>query len=136
MGESLIHKQFIKKIYNYTLYVIPKEHSRLIFMDGDENLLFKEVPPIINGYRPDLYYEFNSMLIIGEAKTKDDYDTKHSLNQYKEYIRYCINFQGDSYLILCCPWTCTSDLKVIINRIKNDYKKKINIIFLDEISGD
>lgn len=136
MGESIIHKQFIDKIYRYSLKIIPINHSKLILIDGNENLLFKETPPIINGYRPDLYYEFNSLLIIGEAKTKNDYSTKHSLNQYKEYLRYCSNFDGESYMILCCPWMCTSDLRIIVNKIKKNYKKEINIIILDEISGD
>ena len=103
-------------------------------MDVNENLLYKEVPPIINGFRPDLYYEFNSILIIGEAKTRNDYSTKHSLNQYKEYLKYCENFCGNSYLILCCPWECSADVKIIISKISRD--NKTNIIILDEISGD
>ena len=136
MGESIIHKQFIDRIYNRTLKIIPNNHSRLILMDGNENLLFKDIPPLINRYRPDLYYEFNSLLIIGEAKTKDDYSTKHSKNQYTEYIKYCSNYKGDCFLILCCPWECTADLKNIINRINKNYKNNLKIIFLDEISGD
>ena len=75
-------------------------------------------------------------MIIGEAKTKNDYSTKHSLNQYREYIKYCNNFCGDCYIILCCPWMCIPELKIIIRKIKSNYSKDIKIIFLDEISGD
>ncbi|WP_455579137.1 hypothetical protein [Faecalibacillus intestinalis] len=105
-------------------------------MDGNENLLTKEVPPIIDGFRPDLYYEFNSLLIIGEAKTKNDYLTKHSLNQYNKYIHYCSRYWGDAFFIICCPWGCTADMNIIIKKINNKYKNKVNIIILDEISGE
>lgn len=136
MGESTLHKEYINVIYYRTLKIIPENHSRLILMDGNENLLFKEVPPIIGGFRPDLFYEFDSIMVIGEAKTKNDYATKHSINQYKEYIKCCSMYNGESYLILCCPWTCTLDLKNIINKIKRDSKYKIKVIYMDEISGD
>ena len=136
MGESIIHKQYIDIIYNYCLNIVPNNHSKLILIDNDDNLLIREVPPIINGYRPDLFYEFNSLLIIGEAKTEKDYYTNHSLNQYKEYIKYCSHYGGDSYLIICCPWMCTGDIKNIIRKISKEYKNKINIIILDEISGE
>lgn len=136
MGESLIHKQYINIIYGYCLDLVPKNHSKLILMDGNDNLLSKEVPPIIGGFRPDLYYEFNSLLIIGEAKTKNDYHTRHSLNQYKEYLRYCSHYWGESYLIICCPWMCTADVKNIIKTINKEYKNETNIIILDEISGE
>ena len=136
MGESSIHKHFIDRIYTYILKIIPNNHSKLIYMDCDKNLLVNEIPPIINGFRPDLYYEFNSLLIIGEAKTKNDYSTKHSINQYKEYIKYCNNYDGKSYLVLCCPWKCVADLKCIVKKIEQNYEQNINIIFLDELNGE
>ncbi len=136
MGESTVHKEYINIIYKQTIKIIPKDHTRLILMDGNDNLLVKEVPPLINGFRPDLFYEFNNLLIIGEAKTRNDYSSKHSLSQYKEYIDYCKRYNGSAYLLFCCPWDCIMDMKRILMSLIKDDKSKINLFFLDEISGD
>ena len=136
MSESVQHKQYIDRIYKYTLNLIPENHSRLILIDGDDHLRNKDIPPLINGFRPDLYYEFDSILILGEAKTRNDYATKHSVNQYREYYKHCAYYQGVSYIILSCPWTCSADLKTIIRKIKQEYKNQVKVIFLDEMSGD
>ena len=136
MGESSIHKNYIQLIYNKTLKIIPDNHSKLILVDGYDSLLKNDISPIIGGYRPDLYYEFDSLMIIGEAKTQEDFSKKHSINQYNEYLKNCANYNGTSYLLLCCPWQCTVSLKSIIKKLKSNYSDKINIIFIDEISGD
>ncbi len=136
MSESLIHKRYINFIYQKCLTLIPSNHSKLILMDRSEDLLIRDIPPIIYGYRPDLFYEFNSLLIIGEAKTENDFQTKHSLNQYKKYLKYCSKYLGESYLIICCPWRCTSTLKYIISNLNKEYKNVTNIIILDELSGE
>ncbi|MEG0408403.1 MAG: hypothetical protein RR623_05965 [Bacilli bacterium] len=136
MGESTTHKNYIDIIYKQTIKIIPKNHTKLVLMDGNDNLLVKEVPPLINRYRPDLFYEFGNILIIGEAKTKKDYNSKHSLSQYKEYLEYCNRYPGTAYLLFCCPWDCTLDLKRIVYKLLKKTELNVHLIFLDEIYGE
>ena len=35
------------------------------------------------GYVPDLYYKYNDLIIIGEAKTENDLERVHSINQFE-----------------------------------------------------
>ena len=59
------------------------------------------------GFVPDLYYKFNDVLIIGEAKTDEDFDRDHSKMQYGSYYKYLNKFLSQGYkcmFIIAVPW--------------------------------
>ena len=78
MGETSKHIDFV-----YLLKKVVENDKRidhgLVYIDTPESR--NNCPPIINGYKPDLYYEFDGILIIGEAKTKNDLNNKHTKSQ-------------------------------------------------------
>jgi hypothetical protein len=63
---------------------------------------------VVNGYVPDAYvYEAGPYrLVLGEAKTAADIDTRHSADQIKAFIKYC-QMIGSSLLVLAVPWDST-----------------------------
>lgn len=84
----------------------------------------QNIPPMINGYRPDIYVSslppiFN---IIGEAKTSWDLEREHSMEQLTAFLSYC-NITKDTMLILAVPWDMVRLARAIIKNIK----KKNNI---------
>ena len=64
-----------------------------------------ELPPLVEGYRPDVawlgvngFYEF-----IGEAKTAIDLRSKHTREQLDAFLRN-LETQGSGLLIVSVPW--------------------------------
>lgn len=50
----------------------------------------EEVPPLIYGFRPDVYArkDTDNSLVIAEAKTDNDLKNKHTDNQIESFINY------------------------------------------------
>lgn len=130
MAESAKHILLINLMKSI---IIDKENidSALIFVDDPIDRT--NCPPIINGYRPDLYYDFNGRLIIGEAKTKNDLLNSHTNNQLETYIKLCSNFKGYSCFYLSVPWTESALAKNIIKKLIKKLGVSINYYVIDEL---
>ncbi|MCY3767943.1 MAG: hypothetical protein OXG56_01035 [Gammaproteobacteria bacterium] len=59
------------------------------------------VPPLINGFRPDVISRSNleNSIVIAEAKTDRDLDNKHTENQIASFINY-LEKKGNGCLVL------------------------------------
>lgn len=128
MTESLMHMNLVKRLREYATKIIEVDNYPFICEDSSSSV---ELPPIlITGGRPDLYYEYDNQLIIGEAKTEKDIRSEHSMKQYFSYLKYCSEYEGDSLLIIAVPWTEVASTKSIMRKIKieNEFCCMINII--------
>lgn len=127
MPESFQHQQLVKILLKEALCLIPSGCHKLIQLDDYGILTIPE--KTIDGYRPDLYYRFEGLLIIGEAKTSDDVDKQHSRAQYESYIKECANFQGMAFLIIAVPWieraTAHNMIQILKKKIPGSYTTKI-----------
>ena len=95
MSESQKHYDLVNQLKEYVLETFPIEEVLLrtdIVGEGT-----KKLP---TGYKPDLFYEFNGLIIIGEAKTSFDIDKIHSKEQYNSYMQYCSTHGENSILII------------------------------------
>lgn len=64
MSESLQHQQLVRLILKETLAIVGQNNKALIASDAVDGLA---LPPLTSeGFRPDVYYCFNDVLIIGE----------------------------------------------------------------------
>ena len=130
MSESLIHYNYVKKIFKYVLGMIEPEESCLIRAD-----LFEYEKPnlIYDEYIPDVMFRNNKKLIIGEAKTLEDYKTEHSYCQYKAYFKECSMFPGESTIIICVPWQLYISAKNHFKLLKKISSPKTTIIVLSDV---
>ena len=129
MSESVKHIELIKTIKKFIENNIEIEKA---FIKYDLQNTYK-TEGLINGYRPDVFYNYCGKVIIGEAKTIDDIDRKHSIEQYKSYLEYC-NLNGkESMFILSVPWTETIYAKKLLKKLKNQYNIDIKIIILNDV---
>lgn len=129
MPESKEHIAYVNNLYNFVCEIVPENCKVLIYTDSFND---KDRPTsVINGFIPDLYYKFDNMLVIGEAKTNNDVDRKHSLEQYESYLLEAERFDGESVLVFSVSWVVFATLKNIIRSIKraNSFQKcKIYVI--------
>ena len=128
MPESSTHMSFVNFIYEYMKQIIPCNNSSLILIDSQ---VCSDSPiPVINGFRPDLIYRIDNQLIIGDAKTDDDVERRHSIDQYYSYLKEAEAFDGDSIVVFCVSWKMFSTLKNNLRVIKrqNSFTKATIIV--------
>ena len=88
--ESIVHHNLVKKIYEY---VSNQSVIKKSIIESDIFEVEGNVTRMQEGYVPDLYYKYNDLIIIGEAKTENDLERVHSIDQFESYINhfFCIN---------------------------------------------
>lgn len=122
MGESAKHLELVKRIITY-VGKLPNIEASLIQSDLPESI--EKPDSTMEGFRPDIYYNYSNFMIIGEAKTSYDFERKHSIEQYKAYYNKCNAFNGKSIFILAIPWTESISAKNLLRRIKKNSNYEI-----------
>lgn len=130
MAETDKHMALVEKIKNI---VLNRENIESAFLYVDTPNSLSNYPPNI-GVRPDLYYNFENQLIIGEAKTKNDIMNDHTKGQLETYIAACSNYKGDSCLYFGVPWTEHSLANNLIVSLMKKMGVKIKYYIIDEMS--
>ena len=133
MSESKQHQQLVELIYKKVIEIVGQDHKTLIATDAVDGLT---LPPFTTeGFRPDVFYCYENLLVIGEAKISDDIEKFHSKQQYESYIRKCSLFHGNAVLIVAVPWLDHAVIFNIITRIRKKYPGDYSVIILDGIGG-
>lgn len=133
MSESLQHQQLVKQIIDEAINIVGIKNKSLIESDAVDGF---SLPPLTSeGFRPDVYYCYENMLIIGEAKTSSDIEQLHSREQYKSYIRKCSLYPGEAILIVAVPWTDHATMHNILIKIRKKHPGQYSIKILDGIGG-
>jgi hypothetical protein len=104
LAESLNHTALLDRLTMYVRHSIDAKPNFLILHDLP-GAIGCEKPPMIEGFRPDLYASNGALqtVILGEAKTANDVDTSHSREQYRAYARH-LAVCAHSTFILAVPW--------------------------------
>lgn len=131
--ESQAHINLVNRAMEYVKRIVPEgEH---IMIQSDSAGSSSEVR-VLGNYVPDVYYCDGGFMIIGEAKTIDDFDRKHSRDQYDAYIDECQLFEGDSCLVIAVPWQLMISAKNYFKRIKQKKNLNIQIIIINELGKE
>lgn len=128
MSESSNHRKLVELIIEYVGKKVGQDCICFIETDlSDEHPL----PQMTDeGFRPDVFFEYNGTLIIGEAKTSDDILREHSRQQYASYLRKCSLYLGNSEFVIAVPWTDQATANNILMKIKRDIPGTYNITVL------
>jgi len=128
--ESQLHIDLVKKIYEYACEYIVEDNRCLIETDSSGN---SSTIHVIDNFVPDLFYSFEDLLIIGEAKTELDFDRKHSREQFDAYIKECNLFGEKAMLIVGVPWQLCATAKNYFRRKKKAGELIFSVIIIDEL---
>lgn len=133
MSESFQHQQLVQLLKKEVVKLIPSGCQGLIQQDSSDSLALP--PKTIEGYRPDIYYCFENLLIIGEAKTANDVERQHSRAQYEAYLKECANFHGNAIFILVVPWMERATAHNILRNLRKKVPGNYTIKILEWIGG-
>lgn len=105
MSESELHRFLVKALANEISNSLIWGKPPLIYCDIDELGICKSKPYNIGKSKPDVLahdIEKNTN-IIGEAKSPNDIDNPHTIQQLVEYFRYLSN-RSNPMLWIAVPW--------------------------------
>ena len=88
---------------------------------------------IMGKYIPDIYYNFNNLLIIGEAKTLNDFERLHSREQFESYLTMCEMHLGKSVVVVSVPWQIVSTAKNYFKRLIREKNYTTEVIIINEL---
>lgn len=129
MSESLQHHYYVKFVYNYVKGLISPED--VCFIKAD---LFECEKPrlLFESFIPDVLFCHSGQLIIGEAKTFEDYKTDHSYRQFESYMKECSKFSGQTSIVICLPWQLFFSAKNHFGILKRKYSNKTKVIIISD----
>lgn len=118
MSESANHKRLVELVIKYVEDKVGCDYVCFIETDiSDEHSLPQMTE---EGFRPDVFFEYNGIMIIGEAKTSDDIMRKHSLCQYISYLRKCSLYTGNAEFVIAVPWFDQASANNILKKLRSD----------------
>lgn len=133
MSESAQHLQLVNLIIDEVVSMVGETNHYFIMSDATDNHALS--PLTEEGYRPDVYYQHQNCLIIGEAKTSDDIARIHSKMQYESYLKKCSLFNGKAIFLVAVPWMDHAAIYNILRKLRQKYPGTYKIQILDGIGG-
>ncbi|MCY4611964.1 MAG: hypothetical protein OXC38_09745 [Gammaproteobacteria bacterium] len=130
MSQSELHRNLVLQVAEKLKSLDPQIRVLTDVQDAPGD----EVPPLINGFRPDIYVrrESNGSVIIAEAKT-DDLDYQHTHEQIVSFINY-LEKRENGVLVLAATGQNADHAKTVLRFIcKKTRVFKTNIMVFDTL---
>jgi hypothetical protein len=136
LAESLLHIQLVDALVEWIT-------SSLLNGDGgcvlaDQPCCSRDrKPPRVGRFVPDVYVPktAHSGLIIGEAKTARDLESRHTVEQMEEFLRACQD-RKDSFFVLATPWYATRLAKALVRDVASRTRSEnVTSIVIDQLPG-
>ena len=133
MSESAQHLQLVNLIIDEVVGMVGEVNRCFIMSDATDG--YALAPLMEEGYRPDVYYQYQNRLIIGEAKTSDDVARVQSQMQYESYLKKCSLFNGRAVFLAAVPWTEHATIHNILRKLRLKYPGIYEVRIIDGIGG-
>jgi hypothetical protein len=134
--ESINHVALVSRLLTYVQNTM-NGNLHLHVLHDLPGPIGSERPPLISGFRPDLYATdmTRQTVLVGEAKTTLDLETEHSRAQYTAYVRHLSIFSAPT-LILAVPWHLRVRAKTLL-RLAAEEANAIHVarIVVDDMEG-
>jgi hypothetical protein len=136
MSESSSHIRLVQELVVWISKSFLDGETAHILADLPERTP-RERPPTISTFIPDVYVcqIGSARLVIGEAKTGQDVDSRHTREQVRAFLHRCAGYEA-SVFILAVPWDVTRLAKSILKDLQSEVGAyNVNIIVLDKLPG-
>lgn len=115
MGESRLHQDLVNHTHSYIARRFVDHPAFVTFVDGPSTQR-GEKPPQIGGFVPDILGMDvpTTLHVIGEAKTLEDLERKHTTVQLLSFLRHLRTRGG--LLIVTVPWVAAARARHLVAR--------------------
>lgn len=120
MGESAKHALLVNSLVRW-ITGNPETNDCIVLRDAVETPLSAK-PVSIDGFIPDVFgrsHRRGEAIIVGEAKTKSDFDTERSQSQIRAFLCFCAG-RENAVFALAVPWEISAYAKVSLRRLRAD----------------
>lgn len=138
MAESELHITLVRHLFSWVRDNLFDGDAGNIYVDLPEMLRCAKPTNLICGVRPDLSARRreNNLLVLGEAKTATDLETRHSILQYNSYIEECESYPGPAMIVLAVPWHARRTAhNLLLSLLREKASRKTQIHVLDNLPG-
>lgn len=136
MSESSAHQVLVERLAEWV-----KRHTanfgNVVVLADLPTTSSGDKPPPIGGYNPDVFCRAidDMSVLIGEAKTASDIETRHSRDQFRAYLVY-LKQCGCGMLVVAVPWHVVNQAKSLIRMLQRETDTSdIKTVFLDKLPG-
>ena len=132
MSESSTHQQLVRIAYEKIASLVPPGNAIFIEADTPETT---RPTRVLDGFIPDVYYSFDKITIIGEAKTEKDFDRQHSIEQYKSYLNTLEISSNEGHraiLLISVPWLISHHAVNMFKAMKKRLGIEVAIIVITD----
>ena len=104
MSETVAHLGLVKQLASWIIANLLGNDSGYIYIDSPDSSAQKK-PTKVGGFVPDVLVPIGpgSIFVIGEAKTAQDLERKHSLQQLEAFLKECSRYEN-AFFVLAVPW--------------------------------
>jgi hypothetical protein len=137
MSESDYHRSLVQALAMEISVDPIWSNPPILYCDIQNGITF-DVPPIIGSNRPDVFARdlATAVLIIGEAKTSNDIDNRHTFDQLASFFDY-LRSQPQGELWMGVPWlNAGTAMRVCTHMRKKTAAQDIPIRVLSFMIGD
>ena len=118
MPESYHHQGLVSRAARAVRAALCGHGRFTCFVDGPP--ASDGVPPVIDGYRPDVYAATKQIVVVGEAKPPWDVETRRSEHQLGAFLHY-VEQQPCRHMVLAVHWTSSATAKSVLRSIAYDW---------------
>lgn len=138
MAESELHITLVRHLFSWVRDSLFDGDTGNIYVDLPEVARYAKPTNLCSGVRPDLSARShrNDLLVLGEAKTAADLETRHSILQYNSYIEECERHPGPAMIVLAVPWHARrTAINLLVSLLGKKAASKTQIHVLDNLPG-
>ncbi len=121
MSQSETHRKLVTQVEK----ALEARYPRLSIVTDVQQAPSDAVPPLIGGYRPDVYARkiLSNEIVIAEAKTDRDIDRTHTHNQIVSFLTY-LERKGNGLFVLSATGHGANHAKTLLRFIYRDMPVK------------
>lgn len=129
MAESSHHRGLVLRTVRAVRAALRAHGGFKCRVDGSEGS--DGMPPLIDGYRPDVFAVTKRIIVVGEAKPPWDVESIRSEHQLAAFLNY-VERDPRRHMILAVHWTSAATARSVLRSIACDWTTvKTRVYILD-----
>ena len=127
MSESRHHQGLVQRAAKAISAALAEVERVVYLVDGPS--VQSGRPPLIDGFRPDVYAKGEGIEVIGEAKPPWDVETPRSERQLEVFLRY-VEKNQHRHMVLAVHWTTAHTAEAVLRSVASDWTEVRNRVHI------
>lgn len=132
MPESASHAKLVSSLVQWIAATYFAGDTGAILVDSPTS---NGKPPVVGGFVPDAFVDAGKIMVIGEAKTWQDVESRHTRDQLCAFLQWC-RLDEQAVLVMAVPWPVTRLAAMILRSLQRKHGcESVRTVILDKLGG-